>query len=138
MTGDTDPCLYPCTTLALPLVLGNVQQIASRNGCNPSFPPAAFLCPHPRPVLHTTRPVSFTPHVLEAVFASHHASCKLHTGHPAHDKGQDRGVAVLGIRVLCSSAHHPFLQSMELHTINLHITSPHTITPDTLAILASL
>ncbi|PWI64106.1 hypothetical protein PCL_12666 [Purpureocillium lilacinum] len=39
-------------TLVLPLVLGNVQQIAvrSRNGCNPSLPPAAFPCRHSHPV----------------------------------------------------------------------------------------
>ena len=46
----------------------------SRSGCNPSLPTPAFLCPHSRPVLHTTHPAS--------LHASHHAFCELHTTRP--------------------------------------------------------
>ena len=53
MTGDTDPRLHPCP--------------------HPSLTPGPGQC---APVLHTTRPVSFTPHVLQADFVSHHSSCK--------------------------------------------------------------
>ena len=40
------------------------------------FASVAFLCPHSHPMLHTTRPASFTPLDLEADFVSHHSSCK--------------------------------------------------------------
>ena len=97
MTGDIDPCRHPCTTLVLPLVLG-VRQVtvaAIQKRLQSFFASSAFLCPHSRPVLHSTRPVSFTPHALQPFmlhttrpgsrFASHHASCKptlLHTTPP--------------------------------------------------------
>ena len=105
MTGDIDPCRHPCTTLVLPLVLG-VRQVtvaAIQKRLQSFFASSAFLCPHSRPVLHTTRPVSFTPHALQpfmlhttrpgslfcftprflqADFASHHTSSELHTTHP--------------------------------------------------------
>ena len=105
MTGDIDPCRHPCTTLVLPLVLG-VRQVtvaAIQKRLQSFFASSAFLCPHSRPVLHTTRPVSFTPHALQpfmlhttrpgslfcftprflqADFASHHTSSALHTTHP--------------------------------------------------------
>ena len=34
-------------------------------------------------MIHTTHPACFTPLDLEAVFASHHSSCELHTTRPA-------------------------------------------------------
>ena len=129
MTGDTDPCMYPCTTLALPLVLGNVQQIASRNGCNPSSLPAARLASFTPLILqacrlHTTCPGS--PH------ASHHTSCELHNTRPASPQASHHMSCMLhttrpGSR-FCFTP--PVLQACMLHTIRPASFTPHVLRAD--------
>ncbi len=93
-------------------------------------------------MIHTTHPACFTPLDLEAVFASHHSSCELHTTRPASLHASHHTACELHTTRPSSmdASHHTsckpksftphVLQACMLHTTHHASFTPHILEAD--------